>query len=943
MAATTMGTFYILVALMCVMILGLILRRLICIKDRNFRKKKLILSIIIAIAICVADTFTGLFYYGVITSSGMTAYALSFVAHSLVLMLSYTWFLYSEEIQESHLTDTLSGKIVCALPGILVFLLLVSNRNTKLIFYFEKNGTYHRGSLFSLFVIAECGYVLFSAIKALYFSFMPKHYEDRIKLRIVASYAFLPIISGIIQRFVVVSPVFTCGITLGFLLVYSNLYLLFILQDSLTGLANMNAFDAYIANRIKHISQYGQLYLISIDIDDFNEINNKMGVDEGNRILETTAVVIKNTIYEYDGFASRSGADEFLIVIESANEHTVRYVCDSIAKQLIVEDISISTGYAKYTNQTIPQLICEAAQSRQQISAHTETKNNKNSLVHIDKSPVDISGLEGDFFPVLSAWSDKNYIFVTNMQTNVTRWTTNAMKFMGEEGEYMRDAGEKWRSCIHPDDVMEYQKEVDAVFSGRKKCFDKMYRVRGKDGIYVSCTGFGQFIPGKNGEPDLFAGAIVNNGISDNIDSITNLWDTHAFSSFLGKTLEKTRNAAVLVIGICKYGHVNDTYGYVLGNELLKQFADELFTYISPKKRLFRLDGAKFAFECEDGDEKLLSEIYDNAKEIVKSKLFLGEYHVPLRIAGGAVVVHNYEGEKDTILTSAMYALEISKHEKHGEIVFFDNKANESDIGKVNRIVEIHKCVTEGCRNFMLYYQPIVNAKTGAIEGAEALIRWKNDEYGLVSPDQFIPWMEEDPCIYTLGNWIIETAIEAALEFRKFIPDFFININIAATQLENLQFRNDLLEIVKSHGFPKDALWIELTERCKDLDHTFLMQEIEFFRENGIQIALDDYGTGASSLSLAIELPVAEVKIDKSFVSGIKNDTLKQALVESIIAFARKLDIRCCIEGIEDTETADFLLQYDPMYYQGYAYSKPVPEADFMKLIEEQYRVLFTS
>ena len=123
------------------------------------------------------------------------------------------------------------------------------------------------------------------------------------------------------------------------------------------------------------------------------------------------------------------------------------------------------------------------------------------------------------------------------------------------------------------------------------------------------------------------------------------------------------------------------------------------------------------------------------------------------------------------------------------------------------------------------------------------------EKYGLVPPDSFIPWLEEDPCIYILGNWIIETALVAAKRFKKVIPDFFINVNIAATQLENTAFRTDVLNMVERLDFPKEDLWIELTERCKDLDHDFLKREVSFFKEHGIQVALDDYGTGYSNVS----------------------------------------------------------------------------------------------
>lgn len=549
---------------------------------------------------------------------------------------------------------------------------------------------------------------------------------------------------------------------------------------------------------------------------------------------------------------------------------------------------------------------------------------------------LDTTGLDDRLFPALSPIHGKTYIYITNLETNVTRWTQNAIEFMGEDSEYMYDAAGKWQKLIHPDDLIYYEREMEKVFSGAKPQFDLIYRARTRDGSYVSCTGSGLILKGKHGEPDLFAGTIINHGIADQVEYVTNLWNSYVFNNHVSEVLYKNKSASIFLIGIMKYSHINDTYGYALGNKLLKQVADKFFKFISDDIRIYKLDGAKFGFCCVNTGENTIREMYDRARAIAMNELYINDNRVPLRLAGGVTVVKDYDGGVDAVINSALYALELSKHERHGELVFFDNEINKNEVARIERISEIHRSVLDGCRGFVLYYQPIVSVESGKIVGAEALLRWEDDEYGLVPPDQFIPWLEEDPSIYILGNWIIENAIKAAKQFKKVIPDFFININIAATQLENAAFRGDVIEMVERLEFPREDLWIELTERCKDLDHQFLKSEISYFQSNGIQVALDDYGTGASSLSLALELPVSEIKIDRTFTKDVMNDPLKQAIVESILDFARKTQVRSCIEGIENAEIAEFLKPYGPMYYQGYAYSRPIGENEFMDMIAEQ-------
>ena len=148
--------------------------------------------------------------------------------------------------------------------------------------------------------------------------------------------------------------------------------------------------------------------------------------------------------------------------------------------------------------------------------------------------------------------------------------------------------------------------------------------------------------------------------------------------------------------------------------------------------------------------------------------------------------------------------------------------------------------------------------------------------------------MQQDPCIFDLGNWIIRTALSDIKRLRRNHHDFFVNVNIAAAQLERKEFRDSVLSIIKETNSTPEELCLELTERCRDLDVNFLKNEVNFFRSHGIKIALDDFGTGNSSLSLALELPFDELKVDMSFIKDIKNKPQNQAMVQSIIDYAKR-------------------------------------------------------
>lgn len=236
----------------------------------------------------------------------------------------------------------------------------------------------------------------------------------------------------------------------------------------------------------------------------------------------------------------------------------------------------------------------------------------------------------------------------------------------------------------------------------------------------------------------------------------------------------------------------------------------------------------------------------------------------------------------------------------------------------------------------MLYYQPVVSARTEKISGAEALIRWGSAEFGLVPPVEFIPVLEEDSIFPELGRWIFKKALTDVLPIVKVCPDFVINVNASYAQFLAGDFVSSLHEILKETGFPPQNLCIEVTERCRLLDLSLLKSIMVQLKTLGVRFALDDFGTGFSSLNILKALPFDTIKIDRDTVRNVVDDKKDMAAVHCITDLASVFGTDVCIEGIENRRMKELLQADQVTSFQGYYYSKPVPLPEFQEIWQRQ-------
>ena len=270
------------------------------------------------------------------------------------------------------------------------------------------------------------------------------------------------------------------------------------------------------------------------------------------------------------------------------------------------------------------------------------------------------------------------------------------------------------------------------------------------------------------------------------------------------------------------------------------------------------------------------------------------------------------------------YAYNVSKEKRNGQLHIFRDEVDERRHNLLELINTIRKSIEDDCRGFLLYYQPIVDAKTQSLKGSEALLRWENPEYGLVPPNQFIPIIENDPAFVRLGEWILKKAMEDTKSFLEKYPEFQLNVNVAYEQMRQDSFVEMVKRCLEDTGYPPENLCLEITERCRLINISRLSGILSELRAIGVRFALDDFGTGYSSLSILKQLKCDIVKIDKVFVDGIAEGSENARLIDVMNDLAEICGSTVCAEGVETKEQCEIIKRCGVDSLQGYYFSRPV-------------------
>ena len=537
----------------------------------------------------------------------------------------------------------------------------------------------------------------------------------------------------------------------------------------------------------------------------------------------------------------------------------------------------------------------------------------------------------------ISKLSQDSYLMVTDMQHNLTFVPESTAEFLGIPSGWCED-GYKivLEKSVHPYDCPEYTEEMKKRLRGINLENDLYIRM-GKDKKYVMTQIITDMIL-EQGKNRYFIVLLRNQNVIPEIDPLTDLYGQVKFEKDIVDYIQQGRKVAVLEIEIDHMNDINILYGTNYSDRIQKVLAYRFIYMMDADKAVYRMGNSNYAFILRDASREEAAAFLEKIRARLEESVVLENNHFDLKIYASGIILDHYEGEISTVQSKLEYVLGKMRTRRDHKLMFFNDLVQINGDVDLDLMKVIHQSVLNQCDGFYVEYQPVVHAQTGEIVGAEALVRWKKEPYGIVPPGMFIDWLESNPCMYDLGNFVLKQALTDAVEFRKSNPDFFINVNVSAKQLEQKSFRDVVLSLLKENDYPPNHLCLEITERCRQLPIDVINEEVCFLQQYGIHFAMDDYGTGNASSSIVLGVPMNEIKIDMSFIKGILNNEKQQMLVKNIVNFARSTNMKSCIEGVEDKSLQDYLRSFGATWFQGYYYSKPVGEEQLKKLLlEEMY------
>ena len=419
-----------------------------------------------------------------------------------------------------------------------------------------------------------------------------------------------------------------------------------------------------------------------------------------------------------------------------------------------------------------------------------------------------------------------------------------------------------------------------------------------------------------------------------NYDSLTKLANRQRANDCLQQAIkiaDRSNNSiALLFLDLDGFKDVNDTLGHDVGDKLLIEVAKRLTNSTRQVDTIARFGGDEFVIIMGGLNRAhLIDQIANNLLKKMAEPFELGNKTVHVSTSIGITLYPQDASNPIEILKNADQAMYAAKHKGGNNFQYFTQSMQQGALSRMSLINDLRKALDH--HQFQLYYQPIVTLINGDIYKAEALIRWLHPEKGVIKPIKFIPIAEETKLIEGIGDWVFREACrQSALWRGSLLPNLQISVNTSPVQYKSDAFSTKAwLEHLQALGLPGNAIAVEITEGTMMESDLNIEQILLDFQEANIQVSLDDFGSGYSSLSTLKRLDVNYLKIDRLFIDNIALNLSDLGLCEAIIAMAHKLDLKVIAQGIETAEQRDLLIGVGCDYGQGYFFSKPLPAIDF--------------
>ena len=416
-------------------------------------------------------------------------------------------------------------------------------------------------------------------------------------------------------------------------------------------------------------------------------------------------------------------------------------------------------------------------------------------------------------------------------------------------------------------------------------------------------------------------------------DALTKLPNRNLLGDRLRNEIAKARRSggtfALLFLDLDGFKQVNDAFGHHTGDQLLVEIAERLRTFVQPEHTIARLGGDEFILLAPAANPEQARTISQELIQLLRSPIRVSAHEVCVTASIGIAMFGGGENEEDVMkhADSAMYQ---AKALGRNNFQFYEPSLQENAQQQLELIHDLHQAEQRG--EFVLHYQPKIDARTGEVEGAESLLRWQHPTLGLIPPAHFVPLAEKTGLIIPIGLWVLEESCrQLSLWHAEGHANWTMSVNLSAVQFNHPGLLDALSAILKRHGIAPGSLTLEITESTAMREPDSALAILRQLAGLGVKISIDDFGTGYSSLLYLKRLPASELKVDRGFVRQLPGAPEDAAIISAIVALGRTLNLNIVAEGVETESQRSFLKDLGCSTFQGFLFAQGVSASDFVQ------------
>lgn len=531
-----------------------------------------------------------------------------------------------------------------------------------------------------------------------------------------------------------------------------------------------------------------------------------------------------------------------------------------------------------------------------------------------------------------------DYLYVFDLKEDYYVISKHATERFMLPSDKFYNATKKHEDFVYPEDISMLGKEIEQIKAGKKKFHDMKYRWLDKHNnpVWINCRGSVLF--DENTQPHYLVGCINEIGVKPEADNVSGLLGEYALDRYIKDTCtDNIPDGFIIRMSIDNFSTINADFGMSYGDFILKRTAECILESIKPTQKLFKAGSDEFIIVDFNGSSiNEAVDIYKQCKKHINNFIENNRYNTIYTLSAGIINTRDITLEEENYVKLSEFALKTAKDNGRNNYYIYSKTDYDSYKRKLYISKALHNAVNEDFKGFQVFYQPVVDASTYMLTGAEALMRFSIkkegvDECEYISPVEFIPVLEETGLIIPAGRWILEQSAKQCSIWNEHVKGFRVNINVSYIQVMKSDVFSDIMSVIDKYSLQPSCIGIELTESGYLDSSTHFNHLWRKLKDNGVYVILDDFGTGYSNLHCLSDLKPNYIKIDRTFTLKALRNKYDYELMTYIIDMAHSLGLKLCIEGVETSDDLRQLRDPGADYIQGYLFGKPYPAVEFEK------------